>query len=95
MSGIDMRPSSREGETAEGSSRPNAAPVTVRPPSLWMLVSAGRVPRSTSWGVTDEEQGLDDLDDPASTASLASGILRYRTLQGRTYHSEMGNAQYW
>ncbi|KAK1768287.1 S-adenosyl-L-methionine-dependent methyltransferase [Phialemonium atrogriseum] len=35
-------------------------------------------------------------DDAAeSTASLTSTILRYRTIRGRTYHSEIGNAQYW
>lgn len=35
----------------------------------------------------------EDIAD--STASLTSSILRYRTIQGRTYHSERGNAQYW
>jgi hypothetical protein len=47
----------------------------------------------------------DDTDDDAdsalgedyseSTASITSSILRYRTIHGRTYHSERGNAQYW
>ncbi|KAK0642233.1 S-adenosyl-L-methionine-dependent methyltransferase [Cercophora newfieldiana] len=36
------------------------------------------------------------ISDPkSSTASLTSSILDYRTIQGRTYHSERGNAQYW
>lgn len=30
-----------------------------------------------------------------STASLSSSILQYRTINGRTYHAEQGNAQYW
>ncbi|KAI5458956.1 S-adenosyl-L-methionine-dependent methyltransferase [Mariannaea sp. PMI_226] len=30
-----------------------------------------------------------------SRASLTSSILRYRTIKGRTYHSERGNAFYW
>ncbi|KAK5653706.1 hypothetical protein OQA88_8737 [Cercophora sp. LCS_1] len=34
-------------------------------------------------------------DVAESTASLTSSILRYRTIHGRTYHSERGNAQYW
>ena len=31
----------------------------------------------------------------SSTASITSSILNYRTLEGRTYHSERGNALYW
>ncbi|KAI6758635.1 hypothetical protein HG530_010875 [Fusarium avenaceum] len=30
-----------------------------------------------------------------STASMTSSILSYRTIQGRTFHSERGNAHYW
>ncbi|KIL94198.1 methyltransferase [Fusarium avenaceum] len=30
-----------------------------------------------------------------STASITSSILSYRTIQGRTFHSERGNAHYW
>ena len=26
---------------------------------------------------------------------MASSILKYRTILGRTYHGERGNAQYW
>ncbi|WZH46896.1 S-adenosyl-L-methionine-dependent methyltransferase [Fusarium acuminatum] len=33
-------------------------------------------------------------DNASSTASISSSILEYRTIQGRTYHSEQGNAQY-
>ncbi|KAK0648536.1 S-adenosyl-L-methionine-dependent methyltransferase [Cercophora newfieldiana] len=36
-----------------------------------------------------------DTDDRSSTASLSSSILEYRTLHGRTYHSNQGNAEYW
>ncbi|GAB1317063.1 Methyltransferase [Madurella fahalii] len=51
------------------------------------------------WAVPPEDDGRDD--DSAlgsfisSTASLTSSIVDYRTLHGRTYHSERGNAQYW
>ncbi|KAM0544187.1 hypothetical protein ACHAPJ_011938 [Fusarium lateritium] len=34
-------------------------------------------------------------DDESSTASMTSSILNYRTIKGRTYHSERGNAEYW
>ncbi|KAM5344143.1 hypothetical protein ACJ41O_012680 [Fusarium nematophilum] len=34
-------------------------------------------------------------DAESSTASITSSILQYRTIQGRTYHSERGNAFYW
>ena len=31
----------------------------------------------------------------SSTASISSSIRRYRTILGRTYHSEQGNVHYW
>ncbi|RBR26848.1 uncharacterized protein FIESC28_00429 [Fusarium coffeatum] len=31
----------------------------------------------------------------STTASITSSILQYRTIHGRTYHSEQGDAQYW
>ncbi|KAL2672927.1 hypothetical protein Neosp_013645 [[Neocosmospora] mangrovei] len=34
-------------------------------------------------------------DAESSTASITSSILQYRTIHGRTYHSERGNAFYW
>ncbi|KAH7121481.1 S-adenosyl-L-methionine-dependent methyltransferase [Dactylonectria macrodidyma] len=34
-------------------------------------------------------------DNISSTASLSSLILHYRTINGRRFHSEQGNAQYW
>ncbi|KAM0208259.1 hypothetical protein ACHAPQ_009021 [Fusarium lateritium] len=34
-------------------------------------------------------------DNASSTASLTSEILRYREINGRHYHSEQGDAQYW
>ncbi|KAF4446846.1 hypothetical protein F53441_9550 [Fusarium austroafricanum] len=34
-------------------------------------------------------------DAASSTQSISSSILHYRTIHGRTYHSERGNAQYW
>lgn len=43
----------------------------------------------------------DDLDSAlgedaaSSTASISSSILQYRTINGRTYHSDRGSNQYW
>ncbi|KAJ3540902.1 hypothetical protein NM208_g3735 [Fusarium decemcellulare] len=53
------------------------------------------------WAQLTEELGEQDDADSAvsgsgsSTASLTSSILKYRTVHGRTYHSERGNAEYW
>ncbi|KAF4967205.1 hypothetical protein FSARC_5212 [Fusarium sarcochroum] len=46
------------------------------------------------------EQENDDADSAlgdnvSSTASISSSILRYREINGRRYHSEQGDAQYW
>ncbi|KAJ9155342.1 Methyltransferase domain-containing protein [Pleurostoma richardsiae] len=59
------------------------------PPQHWVQLAA--------------EGGRDDSDaDSAvgsdvasSTESVTSSILHYRTILGRTYHSDVGNAQYW
>ncbi|RMJ13432.1 hypothetical protein CDV36_006899 [Fusarium kuroshium] len=54
------------------------------------------------WAQLVEESGQDESDNGlalgdnnSSTTSLASTILEYRMLNGRRYHSERGNAQYW
>ena len=46
---------------------------------------------------TDAPQTDDDglEDNTSSTASISSSVLHYRTVQGRTYHSTRGNAEYW
>ncbi|KAK1761860.1 S-adenosyl-L-methionine-dependent methyltransferase [Phialemonium atrogriseum] len=42
----------------------------------------------------DADSTLGD-DAASSTASISSSILQYRTINGRTYHSDKGNSQYW
>jgi hypothetical protein len=42
----------------------------------------------------DADSMLGD-DAASSTASLTAPILEYRTIHGRTYHSELGKAQSW
>ncbi|KAI0837016.1 S-adenosyl-L-methionine-dependent methyltransferase [Hypoxylon sp. FL0890] len=44
---------------------------------------------------TDDEDSAYGDDNASSTASLSASILEYRTVHGRTYHSERGNAQSW
>ncbi|KAK6949670.1 hypothetical protein Daesc_009753 [Daldinia eschscholtzii] len=41
----------------------------------------------------DDDSAFEDA--ASSTASLTASILEYRTVNGRTYHSERGNAQSW
>ncbi|KAG5656845.1 hypothetical protein KAF25_010398 [Fusarium avenaceum] len=63
----------------------------------------------TQDGQTDDDTDDPEFDDHSdsdldsalgsnladSTHSLNSSIFEYRTLHGRTYHSDMGTAQYW
>ncbi|KAI0430127.1 S-adenosyl-L-methionine-dependent methyltransferase [Xylaria sp. FL1042] len=62
----------------------------VLPPSHW-----AQAPQ------VEDEEDFDDVDsaygddNASSTASLSASILEYRTVHGRTYHSERGNAQSW
>ncbi|KAF4472885.1 methyltransferase, partial [Fusarium albosuccineum] len=43
----------------------------------------------------DRDSGQDDDEPAESTASISNTVLEYRTIHGRRYHSERGNAQYW
>ncbi|CAJ0543568.1 Ff.00g038160.m01.CDS01 [Fusarium sp. VM40] len=75
--------------TSPGSSkasRPQTA-TGLLPPQHWIQL-------------TEEDDAPDDTDstlsdNASSTASLASSILQYRTLHGRSYQSERGNTNYW
>ncbi|GKT45000.1 uncharacterized protein ColSpa_05181 [Colletotrichum spaethianum] len=42
----------------------------------------------------DTDSALGD-DAASSTASISSTILQYRKIHGRTFHGEVGDAQYW
>lgn len=53
---------------------------------------------ATTWaGAVDDEDTKSILTDAeSSTASLTASIFEYRTLHGRTYHSDRGEtSQYW
>ncbi|KAK3357809.1 S-adenosyl-L-methionine-dependent methyltransferase [Lasiosphaeria hispida] len=67
--------------------RATPAPATILPPEHWEQVALR----------ADDDDADSTLGDDAatSTASISSTILQYRTIRGRTFHSEIGNAQYW
>lgn len=101
-----MSSSQHPEEPAEPAPEAPAAPVPAPPAqpegSGDTTQSTGLLP-PTHWTQLAEQQNLDDDNDSAfgdtasSTDSITSSILEYRTIHGRTYHSENvpGNAQYW
>ncbi|RYP09317.1 hypothetical protein DL764_001364 [Monosporascus ibericus] len=55
---------------------------------------------ASHWQAQEQPQDGDvdsayEFDNASSTASLTASILEYRTVHGRTFHSERGNAQSW
>ncbi|KAF7556964.1 hypothetical protein G7Z17_g1033 [Cylindrodendrum hubeiense] len=83
------------------------APPTGSPPALVSAETPTATATQTSallppqhWTETTEELPVyDDVDSAlgdnlSSTASIASSILKYRTILGRTFHSEQGDAHY-
>lgn len=56
---------------------------------LLTLISLAKDPAAE-----DNDSAYGD-DVASSTASLSTSILRYRTIHGRTFHSDKGNADYW
>ncbi|KAI1074859.1 S-adenosyl-L-methionine-dependent methyltransferase [Whalleya microplaca] len=77
------------GTAATDTPAPPLANINILPASHWAQAPA------------PEEEDDDEDDDSAyggnasSTASLSASILEYRTVHGRTFHSERGNAQSW
>ncbi|KAI1088651.1 S-adenosyl-L-methionine-dependent methyltransferase [Rostrohypoxylon terebratum] len=78
----EMAASTSTNAPASGSTNPN-----ILPASHW-----ASVPHIDE---TDDEDSTFGDDNASSTASLTASILEYRTVHGRTYHSERGNAQSW
>ncbi|KAM0321803.1 hypothetical protein ACHAQA_009900 [Verticillium albo-atrum] len=84
-----------------------AAPAAVSPASPQSITDAGSLLAPSHWVTTaaqteTNEPVADDgdsafaVDDGASSsASISSSILQYRIINGRTYHSERGDATYW
>ncbi|KAH7198328.1 S-adenosyl-L-methionine-dependent methyltransferase [Fusarium flagelliforme] len=59
-------------------------------PEHWATLTGGNAPEEED----DADSAVGD-DTASSTESMSSSILHYRTINGRTYHSERGNANYW
>ncbi|KAH7018473.1 S-adenosyl-L-methionine-dependent methyltransferase [Microdochium trichocladiopsis] len=81
--------------TTEGQPGASQPPPPTPPPA-----SAGILPASHWQQRADEEEEFENDSAYAesivsSTASLSASILEYRTLHGRTYHSELGEGQSW
>ena len=64
---------------------------TVAPPPADLTIVADDADDDAA---SDKDSAI-GFDAASSTASMTSSILRYRTIHGRTYHSETGKAKYW
>ncbi|KAM5377879.1 hypothetical protein ACJZ2D_004783 [Fusarium nematophilum] len=93
-------------ETAPAPAALNA-PLPPAPTPAWQILHdlAQAQAQAEQAQADDDDSGMDDADsdlDSAlgsnaadSTMSLSSSVFDYRTLHGRTYHSDRGNAHYW
>ncbi|KAJ9150724.1 Methyltransferase domain-containing protein [Pleurostoma richardsiae] len=76
----------------------SAAPVQetastgILPGQHWEQVAQQVLPPED--GNRDADSAL-GADNTSSTASISSSIYHYRSILGRTYHSEVGRTQYW
>ena len=68
-------------------------PETKGPASTLFLPPTDPLPLAKDPAEDNDSAYGDDL--ASSTASLSTSILRYRTIHGRTYHSDKGSADYW
>ncbi|SPQ18285.1 794af904-952e-46b4-9478-2ab326c6bbf4 [Thermothielavioides terrestris] len=78
----------RTNETDEATAQPagSSTAAAILPASHWESIALE--PEGD-----DADSGYNDV--LSSTASLASSILHYRTVHGRTYHASIGNADAW
>ncbi|KLP13876.1 Uncharacterized protein LW94_7479 [Fusarium fujikuroi] len=82
--------------TESAASPPAATSGPILDPQHWAQVNEEQA-QAEAEGAGDDNTDADstlDPDNASSTASITSSILEYRTIHGRTYHSEQGNAQY-
>ncbi|KAM6530475.1 hypothetical protein FALCPG4_008603 [Fusarium falciforme] len=78
-------PKSTGSNAAEGSTG-----VGILPASHWQEAS-----QDDDVGDNSDADSTTGLSTASSTSSISSSIFEYRKVHGRTYHREMGNAQYW
>ncbi|KAF4462526.1 methyltransferase domain-containing [Fusarium albosuccineum] len=86
-------------QTAEEKSPSPAAPAATSPVEAPQQSTAILPPEHWQHAEIDPSDN-DDADSglqegESSTASITSSILKYRTILGRTFHSEQGDAHYW
>ncbi|KAI1499037.1 S-adenosyl-L-methionine-dependent methyltransferase [Biscogniauxia marginata] len=104
MSEASASASASASAPASTSRTPAAAPETLEPgsadPTMPAEPATNILPAS-HWAQAPHPNDEDDIDSAygddaaSSTASLSASILEYRTVHGRTFHSERGNAQSW
>ncbi|KAF5550714.1 hypothetical protein FMEXI_3673 [Fusarium mexicanum] len=90
-------PAAEVATTESAASPPAATSGPILDPQHWAQVNEEQA-QAEAEGAGDDNADADstlDPDNASSTASITSSILEYRTIHGRTYHSEQGNAQYW
>ncbi|KAF4968109.1 hypothetical protein FSARC_4470 [Fusarium sarcochroum] len=71
---------------------PDEAPLTTQP--LHSVAHWEQLTAAAEAGGTDADSVISS-SPTESTASITSSILSYRTIHGRTFHSELGNTEYW
>jgi len=64
-------------------------------PLCFVILGLTRVTTQEAEADGDTDSALGDDDTASATESISSTIRNYRHLQGRTYHGEVGNAEYW
>ncbi|RGP74603.1 hypothetical protein FSPOR_1180 [Fusarium sporotrichioides] len=79
-------------KTDDAPTAPTAGAEEMLAPTHWENTTAD--PAEAEADGSDTDSSLGD-DNASSTASINSSILEYRTINGRTYHAERGDAQYW
>ncbi|KAF5011682.1 hypothetical protein FDECE_2220 [Fusarium decemcellulare] len=85
------------GSSPKSGSHKSQSPKSPRSPQSAAATQTPAQAPTTTIEVDDEVEEDPTLgsDAESSTASISSSILDYRTINGRTYHSERGNAAYW
>ncbi|KAF6813868.1 methyltransferase domain-containing protein [Colletotrichum plurivorum] len=68
-----------------------AAAAGILPAEHWVQQAA----RDAEDDAGDDNDSALGEERASSTASITSTILEYRKIHGRTFHGEVGNAQYW
>ncbi|KAL1859686.1 hypothetical protein VTK73DRAFT_7504 [Phialemonium thermophilum] len=87
-----QQPATPDTKQAEPASAAQASPEQTAPGSN-LLPGEHWVTAAQDLPQDDNDSAFEDWS--SSTASVASSIFEYRNILGRTFHSEVGKAQYW